>query len=361
MRVHLFADSPRENWPSMDRYARSLYRALRRVSPEVDFRLLIPPDPPAGFGGRLFILWRMMVYPLWARRYPADVYHVLDHSYGHLLFALDGSRTVVTVHDVAPLLFHGRRWGLSHLAWEVAWRGTQRATWLLTDSEFTKREWAARSRKGTNRVTTIYPGVEPHFHPLDEDERLLRRERWKVGHRRLILHVGHCQPRKNLERLLMALALLADRKVNFLFIQVGGVFSQDQQRLLESLGLGEKVRQITQVSEEELVGLYNAADVFVLPSLYEGFGFPVLEAMACGTPVVASNVASLPEVVGDAGLLVDPRDPQAIADAVASILSDPALARELRRRGLERARMFQWENTARETLKVYQELWQGAL
>ncbi len=356
MRVHLFADSPRENWPSMDRYARSLYDALRRIAPEVDFRLLVPPDPPFGLGGWLFIMWRMLAYPLWARHYPADIYHILDHSYGHLLFALDGSRTVVTVHDLAPFLFPGRRWGLSRLAWKLAWRGTQRATWLLTDSDFAKREWATRSRKGANRVTTIYLGVGPHFHPLAKDERTLWRERGEVGHRSLILHVGHCQPRKNLEGLLMALALLADRKVDFLFIQVGGGFSQAQQCLIESLGLGKKVRQITRVSEEELIGLYNAADVFVLPSLYEGFGFPVLEAMACGTPVVCSDWELFHEVCGDAALFADPHNPKAIADAIARTLSDPALAEELRQRGLERAKVFAWERTARETMAVYRQV-----
>ncbi len=140
MRVHLFADSPQENWPSMDRYARSLFRALKTVAPEGDFHLLVPPDPPAGLRGRPLVLWRLLVYPLWARRHPADVYHVLDHSYGHLLFALDGSRTVVTVHDVAPFLFPARRWGLSWLAWEVAWRGIQRACRWIADSNFSRSE-----------------------------------------------------------------------------------------------------------------------------------------------------------------------------------------------------------------------------
>lgn len=352
MRVHLFADSPRENWPSMDRYACSMFRALRQVAPEVDFRLLVPPDPPPGLGGRLFVLWRMLVYPLWARFYPADVYHILDHSYGHLLFTLDGSRTVVTVHDVAPLLFPGRRWGLSHLAWELAWKGTQLAARLITDSDFTRGELIARSAKSVGKAITIYPGLEPHFYPFSGDEKTRWREKW-AGNCKLVLHIGHCQPRKNLEGLLLALALLARRNLDFRFIQVGGVFSQSQQRLIENLGLRDKVRQISRVSEGELVILYNAADVVVLPSLYEGFGFPALEAMACGTPVVASSVASFPEVVGDAGLLVDPHDPQAIADAIICVLSNSMLAEELRRRGLERAKLFTWERTAEKVLTVY--------
>ncbi|MCS7287386.1 MAG: glycosyltransferase family 1 protein [Anaerolineae bacterium] len=362
MRVHLFADSPWENWPSMDRYARSLFRALKEVAPGVDFRLLVPPDPPSGLRGRFFVLWRMLAYPLWARRYSvADVYHILDHSYGHLLFALDGSRTIVTVHDIAPLFFPGRRWGLSQIAWETAWKGCRQARWLVAVSEFTRRELMARINGSPDKIITIYNGVEAHFRPLSEGERALWREKWKLGNRKLILHVGHCQPRKNLEGLLAALALLANRKTDFLFIQTGGAFSPAQQRLIDGLGLKDRVFQIKRISEEELIGLYNSADVVVLPSLYEGFGLPALEAMACGTPVVASSVASLPEVVGDAGLLVDPRDPQAIADAIDRVLSDPALAEELRRRGLERAKGFTWEKTAREAMAVYLRILEGNL
>jgi glycosyltransferase involved in cell wall biosynthesis len=156
-----------------------------------------------------------------------------------------------------------------------------------------------------------------------------------------------------MERLLTALALLNRQRVAFHFIQVGGVFTPAQRRLLESSGLEHHVRQMSRVSEEELVGLYNVADVFVLPSLYEGFGLPVLEAMACGTPVVAANAASLPEVVGDAGLLVDPRSPEAIAEAIAQVLEDPALASDLRERGFQRARAFTWEQNALRTLEVY--------
>lgn len=345
----------------MDRYARSLFRALRQVAPEVDFRLLVPPDPPPGLGGRLVVLWRMLAYPLWARCYPADVYHVLDHSYGHLLFALDGSRTVVTVHDVAPFFFPSRRWGLSWLAWEAAWRGAQRAAQWIAISGFTYNELTVRVGRRAPKLSRIYYGVENHFRPLSKSERAMRQTEWGAEDFRIVLHVGHCQSRKNIERLVSALALLTSYGLDFQFFQVGGTFTSPQRQLIESLGLGERVRQINRISEDKkLVGLYNIADLLVLPSLYEGFGLPALEAMACGTPVVASNVASLPEVVGDAGLLVDPRDPQAIADAIACVLSDPALAEELRQRGLERARMFTWEKTARETAAVYRQVMEGS-
>jgi glycosyltransferase involved in cell wall biosynthesis len=126
--------------------------------------------------------------------------------------------------------------------------------------------------------------------------------------------------------------------------------------LVESCQLDQHVIPVGHVSEPALVGLYNLADVLVLPSIYEGFGFPILEAMACGTPVIAGNAASLPEVVGDAGLLVDPRRPEDISEATASVLTDASLAAELRHRGLERARQFTWSRTAEKTAAVYRSL-----
>jgi len=356
MRVVLFADSPRENWPSMDRYARSLFGVLQQIAPEHEFRLLVPPDPPIGLRGRLFLLWRMVWYPLWARGFAANVYHILDHSYGHLLWGLDGDRTVVTIHDVAPLFFPGHSLGLSRLAWRVSWKEVQKARWWITDSEFTRRELLDLVRKTPDTIVPIPLGVESIFRSLSEEQIDEWRVKLGLGVEKVILHVGHCQPRKNLEKLLTALASLSRRGVAFHFVQVGGIFTPAQRRLLASSGIEHRVRQMSRVPEETLVGLYNIADVFVLPSLYEGFGLPVLEAMACGTPVVVANVASLPEVVGDAGLLVDPHSSEAMAEGILRVLTDPSLADRLRERGLQRARDFTWERTACETLAVYQKV-----
>ncbi len=359
MRVALFADSPRENWPSMDRYARSLYRALKCIAPEEDFHLLVPPDPPAGLSGRGMVLWRLIVYPLWARRFSADVYHVLDHSYGHLLLTLKKERTVVTVHDIAPLFFPGSRYGLSRLAWRVALRGASKARWWITGSDFTRRELVSHLNSLEGEIVTIPYGLAPCFGPLHDEAVSAQREGMRLSGKRLILHVGHCQPRKNVEGLLTALKILIGQGLDCLLVQVGGVFSPAQRQMIRDARLEHSVLQKEQVSEEELVSLYNAADVLVMPSFYEGFGFPALEAMACGTPVVASNAAALPEVVGDAGLLIDPHRPESIAEAIARILSDPTLAAELRQRGLERAKTFTWERTAEKTLILYHQIESG--
>lgn len=353
--VVLFRDHPAENWFSMERYADGLEKALRSLAPP-DLRItsVVPPAPwpvPRGL-----LLRRMIAYPSWARRRQGDINHVLDHSYGHLLLALDPTRTVVTVHDIAPLLFPGKPWGVSRLSWLLSWRGTLRAERLIAVSAYMRRTLIGRFALSPDRVIFIPEGVEPTFHPLPREEvREFRRARG-LPEGPLLLHVGHTQPRKNLEGLLRALALLRRWDSRIRLIQVGGTPTAKQRQLIASLGLQGAVLFLGTVSDEDLVVLYNVADVFVFPSLYEGFGFPLLEAMACGTPVVAGNTSSVPEVVGDAGLLVNPRSPEAIADAVRRVLADGDLAEDLRRRGLARAQTFTWERTARETLAVYETL-----
>ncbi|MDQ7028784.1 MAG: glycosyltransferase family 1 protein [Ardenticatenia bacterium] len=351
--VVLFRDHPAENWPSMRRYAERLEDALRHLAPShLKVRSLVPPDPwpiPRGL-----LLRRMLTYPLWSRRRQGDLNHVLDHSYGHLLFGLDPERTVVTVHDIAPLLFPGKRLGMSQLAWQWAWRGALRAKRLIADSDFTRRLVIKRFRLSPERIVVVPLGVESAFRPLPEEAVERLRRRYAVPEAPLLLYVGNTQPRKNLEGLLRALAILWHQNPRVMLLQVGKPPTARQRALVESLGLRDAVHFLGLVPDADLVAFYNLADVFVFPSLYEGFGLPPLEAMACGTPVVASHAASLPEVVGDAGLLVDPRDPEAMAEAIHHVLQDPELAEELRRRGLERARQFTWERTAQETLAVYE-------
>jgi glycosyltransferase involved in cell wall biosynthesis len=171
-----------------------------------------------------------------------------------------------------------------------------------------------------------------------------------------ILYVGSLEKRKNLPRLLQAYARLRQDLPGWKLVIVGArkwksapIFDT-----LSRLGLEPYVHFTGFVEEDDLPALYNGADLFCFPSLYEGFGLPVLEAMACGTPVVTSSTSSLPEVAGEAALLVDPYDVEAIAAAMRRVLSDPELAQDLRARGLARAAQFTWERTARETIAVYE-------
>jgi glycosyltransferase involved in cell wall biosynthesis len=197
------------------------------------------------------------------------------------------------------------------------------------------------------------------FHPQpvpDEFYSRYRLDRWL----RYVLYVGSENPRKNMPRLIAAFARLHETLPDVRLIKVGSVehpsLAEQLRRQVQQLGLADAVLFTNPVSDQDLVAFYNLADLFVFPSLYEGFGLPPLEAMACGAPVVCSNAASLPEVVGDAAITVDPYDVDGLAAAMVRVLTDADLRRQLRERGLARARQFTWERTALETIAVYRQM-----
>lgn len=373
MRVALLRDLVEENWPSIEVYADRLAQGLRKVAPEVEvievrvpawswsnLRLPMPYGRRASLRTLGLYLSRWVRYPLALRGIQADVYHILDNSYGHLAFFLDPRRTVVTSHGGTPRSW--RRWnpeGPAMWVFDLAFRGMLRAARIIAVSEYARQELLAEADYPPDRIHVIYHGVDEWFRPSGKDERQQVRLRYlRPGEKALLLHVGHCAKRKNVERILQAVALLRQRGLAVRFWQVGGVFTAAQRPLVETLGIGEAITQIPHVPNADLPPLYAAADVFVFPSFYEGFGIPLIEAMACGTPVVCSNAASLPEVVGDAALTVAPDDIEGLAAAIARVLNDPALANDLRCRGLARARLFTWERVAQKTLEVYRRVWE---
>jgi len=355
VKLTLFKDLPGENWPSMDRYAESLAAELPKVVPG-DWKVKMPSPPDRLQAPRWLLAARLFSYPLWARAEQGDINHIVDHSYGHLLFVLNPGTTVVTVHDIAALHFPGQRFGLSGMAWNLAWSGIQRAQHVIVDSHFIARELQSHLQIPPERYYYVPLAVSPQFHPQPPDKVAELRRRYQGNATHLLLHVGHTQPRKNIPALLRAIRLLLDRGLNVKLVQVGGVPTAEQQALVADLSLERAVQFVGQIpfaAEASLSAYYGIADVFVFPSLYEGFGMPVLEAMACNTPVVAGNSSSLPEVVGDAGLLADPESPEAIAAAIARIFSDAELAKSLRIKGAARAATFSWALTARCALTAY--------
>ncbi len=202
----LFRDSPAEVWRSMDRYADNLAVALRRLVPGWDVHM---PDPPAAPGipyGQLII--RTLFYPLWARRHKRPLNHILDHSYGHLLFTLDPERTVVTVHDLAPLHYPGRKGGISGLAWKSAWKGLQRARQVIVPSAFAATEVQAHLPLPPDRVFMVPMGLSPAFRPRPEELNRAARDGYAPDADYVLLHVGSGARRKGLPTLLRAVALL---------------------------------------------------------------------------------------------------------------------------------------------------------
>lgn len=277
-----------------------------------------------------------------------NVKHLTTQELGFLLNAIPTSKTVINCHDLIPWVYdqeHSRRW-------KNNMRGLQRARKIITVSQFSKSEIVKHLHYPEEEVHVIYDAVDhQHYHPqvekpiLDEDYRYL-------------LYVGSETPRMNLDLLLLALAKLKNLIPQVRLLKIGEAQSygarEELLRRVNELNLNQEVILLGYRPEEELPGWYAAADVVVYPCLYAGFGLPPLEAMACGTPVVTSNTTSLPEVVGDAGLMFNPHNVDELVTKLYEVLSYQDLQRKLIKRGLERSRLFTWEESAEKTRQVYQ-------
>ncbi len=276
--------------------------------------------------------------------------------------------SVVTVHDLAFLLYprfltrpSARYYGQVDVV-------AHRADHIIAVSESTKRDTVRLLGVPEEKISVIHEAAHPLFTPITSAEPIARVcARYRLP-RDFILFVSTIEPRKNLPTLLRAFRRLRDNYksqvadaatlsgVTLAIAGQRGWLAEEVDAVVDELKLGDAVRFLGGVPNEELVYLYNAAKLFVFPSFYEGFGLPPLEAMACGTPVVCSNTSSLPEVVGDAGYLIDPNDVDELTVAMWRLLSDENLRREMRSKGLKRAQIFSWERAARETLKVYRQV-----
>jgi glycosyltransferase involved in cell wall biosynthesis len=282
-----------------------------------------------------------------------DLFHATDH----LLPYFRRIKSVFTLHDLI-FLFHPEthkslnRWFLTLMMP----RFLRAADAVIAVSECTKRDAIRFYRIPEEKITVIYEGVNPRFRPASPEAIAAVRARYGLPER-FILYVGTIEPRKNLTTLLEAFHhLLATYDLRLVIVGKKGWLYERFFRRLRELGLEGQVIFTGYVPDEDLPAIYSAADLFVFPSLYEGFGLPVLEAMACGAPVVCSNTSSLPEVAGDAALLVDPTDARALTGAMEQVLTNERLWATLRAKGMERARGFTWEKAAYRTWEVYQQV-----
>lgn len=270
----------------------------------------------------------------------------------HVLPVIHPPRSVVTVHDLGYLHFPQAHPPLARLYLDLSTRyNVRQASLVMADSQATKDDLIQKYKASAQRITVVYPGYNEGFRPV-RDPALLRGVREKYGiSQRYILYLGTVQPRKNVQRLIRAHARLRDGP-QLVVAGRKGWLSQEIYREAQRQGQQSKVLFADYVSPQDLPALMSGAELFVLPSLYEGFGLPVLEAQACGTPVVCSNTSSLPEVAGEGAILVDPLDLEALTEAMERLLVDEALRGQLIERGLENVKRFSWERCARETLQV---------
>jgi glycosyltransferase involved in cell wall biosynthesis len=315
-----------------------------------NFRAVLEPSPNYSFREQFHVPWVL-------RRERPDVFHAPHY----VLPPLTRGRTVVTIHDCIHLMFP--QYLPSRAAYVYArasmWSAARQAHRILTVSEASKRDIIHFFSVPPEKVVVVYNAIEERFAATPSEEAIERvRERYQLNHR-FVLYVGNIKPHKNLVRLIEAFARLRTRDDDELkLLIIGDEISKlpALRRAVHSHKLHKHVRFLGYLGDETLAILYRLASVFVFPSLYEGFGLPPIEAMASGTPVVTSNVSSLPEVTGDAAVLVDPYNVDSIVEGIARVLADPALAAELRRKGIARARDFSWARSVARTCEVYREI-----
>ena len=371
MLVGINAQKALERETGVGNYAFNLVRALTRLPeargslrlyllhgrevlrPHLDGASLVGPEwNLAGSAAR--IAWEQLGLPRFARRDGVDVLHYVDHA---LPLLGRPCPVIITVHDLAfyrlPQMYNAGRRAYKRF---VGLRSVERAAQVIVNSEATKAEVRALANISEEKISVIPYGLDAIFHPLPPEERERTRRKFDL-HRPFFLFVGTMQPRKNLKTLIAAFARLvrANPLPHELVLAGGhGWLVGDLTAFAGEHRVADRVRFVGSIPHDELPGLYNCAESLVYPSWYEGFGLPPLEAMACETPVVAAAIPSITEVVGDAGLLVEPSDVTGLTYAMMRVASDQATRARMVESGLRRAQNFSWDQCARSTWAVYQ-------
>jgi glycosyltransferase involved in cell wall biosynthesis len=352
MRIGIDVQSTLGRKTGIGLYTASLLSALRSVAPQHEY-VELSQGSSKEMRTDQRLRWQQFGLPRRAKASGVDILHVTGFDAPRR----KPCRVVLTVHDLIGLLFPANLPPVSRFYW-MRWlpRTIRWGDRIVADSAHTQRDLNRLLGIPIERINVIHLGVSHAFKPV-RDQVVLSQVRAK--HRlpsTFILFVGTLEPRKGLDVLINAYRNLAPDLPHHLVISgKHGWHTEPLFRQVKTLGLDRRVHFTGYVSDEDLPALYNLADLFVYPSRYEGFGLPPLEAMACGVPVVCTNVASLPEVVGEAAVLVAPDDVDTLASTTRRVLNDKALQAEMRSRGLEQASRFTWEETARRTAQVYEE------
>lgn len=300
---------------------------------------------------------RRYLYPSIVKRKqnPDHIHHITNQDLAFLLTKMELSRTVVTCYDLIPWVYYRNR----SRYWKRNIEGLRKADRIITISKFSKEDIIRNAGVPADRIDVIYCGVDRNvFYP--------RRDRTALDtlgiqpDARVLLYVGSEEPRKNLAVVLEAVSLVRKEIPTIMLLKVGSPGMSGSRKLITQLitkfHLEDRVFFSGDISEEMLAKYYNASDLFIFPSLYEGFGLPIIEAMACGCPVIASNTTSIPEVVGDAGILVEPDDLHKITQSIIEILIKEEKRDFLIERGFSRVIQFDWEEAKRNTIRVYERL-----
>lgn len=350
-------------------YIRNLVRHLARIDRTTEYVLIVQPadiEIATELGdnfravpdwSRAYSIREQLTIPLDLRREKVDLFHAPHY----VLPPLTPCKSIVTIHDCIHLRFPQylpNRLGYVY-ARSSLWVATHRAARVLTVSETSKRDILRYFRVPESKIDVIYNAIDERLGEAPTEAEMAQvRERYQLFDP-FVLYAGNIKPHKNLERLIEAFNTLRRGGLEHVkLLIIGDEISKyaTLRRAVHRYKLHKHVRFFGFVSDTTLASLYRLASVFVFPSLYEGFGLPPLESMAAGTPVITSNVSSLPEVVGDAALLIDPYEPGEIAAAMRRVLTEPELRDDLRARGLARVKQFSWDRSVRRVREIYGEV-----
>jgi len=374
MKVSLFSDFPQENWPSMQRYAYGLTKALADSYPKDEYQIGRPrfwhgldryhevfkKFPLLRFWANDLFLNRYINYSLYTKFHYSNINHILDHSYSHLIPFLPRGRTVVTCHDLIPLKIHNPALPKNKYLrlFEGTVKNIRKTNWIIADSKATKADLITLYGVQQEKVEVIYPGLNPQFKTI-EDSLTLKNNAAAIGlleNESYILHVGVNHPYKNVETIFKVLKKLRDFGIKIKLIKAGQDFTNAQKQLIKDLGIFDLIVLFLNPSDKILNIIYNSSSVLLYPSLIEGFGWPILEALSCGLPVVCSDRGSLGEVGGNCVFYSDPCDPEAITTAISEALElrqNPQFLTK-QKEWQDWVKQFSWETTAKKTHQVYE-------
>lgn len=303
--------------------------------------------------------WEQYYIPDILKSRNIDIYHMPQNGIG--IPPVKNSLYVATIHDLIPYIMPetaGRGYltkFISQMPFIIS-----SVDMIITVSKWSKNDIMRIFGVPEDKIAVTHLAADSIFKPIDKEKAsVFIKEKYGLGDD-IILYLGGFSPRKNVKSILVAFSMIYKNLSKKYKIVIIGSAKDDHQflgKLAQTLNIGDRVFFTGYVPYEDLPYFYNACDVFVYPSLYEGFGLPVLEAMNCGTPTITSNVSSIPEVAGDGALLINPFDTEELSDAMAEVLEDDTLKVDLIEKGFERASMFSWKRTAEETLKVYENVY----
>jgi glycosyltransferase involved in cell wall biosynthesis len=342
-------------------YTHNLLEYLTRTDTKDEYILFkttqTQPETPIPFITRPNV--KVIYTPKLLQKHRSDKERIdLYHGTNFRLRGRGRKGNIVTIHDLAfrhyPH-FLKKKFGQFLSFWKTR-RDVQEADRVIAVSQHTAHDVIEHFKIDKERVKVVYHGVGDEFRPDVPGESIVEiKKKYQISTPKYILWVGTLEPRKNLPTLIEAYSKLKSIHSEYTLVLGGGLGWQYQDILNMALSLGNRIQITGYLPQRDLIPLYAGASLFVYPSLYEGFGMPLLEAMASGVPIVASRTSSIPEVIGDAGVLVDPLRISDIREAILKLLQDSSLRSSFREKGIQRAKEFTWERAAQETLKIYQE------